>query len=125
MKLKAKHFAWIYLIKEGSVGDWSYYGGGFCDDKQLTDLAYHDILDHGIDWSKTKAPTDSYESTFEGTDQPSGNINTMGGKLFTGNGNSYTFKCAAEYENIFEVMENISGVESLEQFVSEKLFKEL
>lgn len=60
MKLKAKHFAWIYLLKEGGVGKWSFYGGSYDFDKQLTENAHHDILQNGINWSKTLEPSDSY-----------------------------------------------------------------
>lgn len=126
MKLKAKHFAWINLLKTGGVGTWSFHGGGFSFDKQLTDLAHHDIMDHGVDWSKTKAPTDSYEDAFAGTFADSHDqTQTMKGTLYTKNGVRYDFDCRFDPENIFRVMEEIQGIESVEQFISEKLFKEL
>lgn len=126
MKLKAKHFAWIYLLKTGGIGKWNFYGNSFDYDKQLTNLAYHDILDHGVDWKKTKAPMDSYEASFAGTfAEGTDDTNTMYGTLFTGNGHKYKFDCTFESDNIFSVMEEINGIESIEQFIAEKLLKEL
>lgn len=126
MKLKAKHFAWIYLLNEGSIGEWSCYGGGFSRDKKLTDAAYHDILNHGINWGKTKAPMDSYESSFVATDAGySDDHETMEGTLFTNNGNKYKFKIKFTSENIFKVMESVHGIETIEAFVAEKILKEM
>ena len=126
MKLKAKHFAWVYLLKEGGVGEWSFYGSSWDFDKQLTNLAYRDILAHGIDWNKTKAPTDSYESSFIGTDcEETDKHQTMEGVLVTGNGVKYKFGCTFESGNIFKVMESVIEFDSVEVFGVEKLLKEL
>lgn len=125
MKLKAKHFAWIYLLKTGGIGEWSFYGSGFDIDKKLTNKAYHDILDYGIDWKKTKEPTDDYESSFVGTECAAGHTKTMDGVLYTVNGNKYNFNCTFENEDIFEVIEWVHGIESIDQFIAEKLLKEL
>jgi len=126
MKLKAKHFACIYLLKTGGIGKWKYYGGMFEYDKDATNVAYHDILEHGVNWTKTNAPTDSYDSSFAGTFADGSNdTNTMEGTIYTLNGHKYLFDCTFEADNIFEVMEEISGIESVEQFIAKELLKEL
>jgi len=126
MKLKAKHFAWMYLIRKGQPNtDWSPYGAGYKTDPVARNLVLHDILNNGIDWKKTKEPHDSYNYEFVGTDVDGNDVKTMEGTLFTNNGNKYVFGCTFQSSNIFKVMENISGLESVELLISEELMKEL
>jgi len=124
MKLKAKHFAWIYLLKTGGVGKWSFYSG-YNFDKNITQKAYHDILTHGINWKKTEAPTDSFEDTFEGTFCDATSTGVMDGVLRINNGEQYKFACTFAPDDIFEIMESIHGIETIEAFVAKELLKEL
>ena len=127
MKLKAKHFAWIYLLKEGNVNNgWSYYGGSYDNDDKATDKAYHDILNHGVDWSKTKEPRDDQEDSFAGTFcEYNESTHVLEGTLHTNNNKEYRFGCCFDNSDIFKVMEEIGFVESVETFVAKEILKEL
>ena len=126
MKLKAKHFAWMYLIREGQPNtDWSPYGAEYKVDPVARNLVLHDILNDGIDWKKTKEPHDSYNYEFVGTDVDGDNVKTMEGTLYTNSGHKYDFGCTFQSSDIFKVMEKVGCIDSVELLVSEELMKEL
>lgn len=47
------------------------------------------------------------------------------GVLHTNSNNTYSFSCTFEPDNIFGVMESVGGINSVEEFISLKLLKEL
>jgi len=103
--MKVKKLAWAYLIKHGTTAKWSYYGGHFGDygdTDSKTLKALRDISRAGIDWEKTKEPTDGYESAFTDTFNDATNVITLEGTIFTKEGKKYHF--ATEWEeprNVF------------------------
>jgi len=140
MKYTSKHFAWSYLLRHGTLicetqnGQypdrysngrggyeyWSYYGGRYkltegADTLQRKVLAA--ALAGKIDWNKTSAPRDEYNSEFEGTDCDSAEIKCFEGVLVLRDGTSSfwgirdnqnmdVFEMMAEFqmENLLEVI---------------------
>lgn len=95
-------FVWAYMIEQGRVtnGEWSYYSGNFEDAYQnnhdytaratIMNSVRLKVKEIGIDWNKTKSPTSSMESSFEGTFSPSSYVETLLGVLVLKDGTEYT-----------------------------------
>jgi hypothetical protein len=92
-------FVWAYMIEYGHItnGKWSYYGG---DWERIDGYDYNksvkrekemreNIKTIGVDWSKTKEPDSSLESSFTDTFHDSADVETLLGTIILNNGKEY------------------------------------
>ena len=128
--MNARHFAWLYLVKNGSTGYTPSYYGGMEEDlntqellKQnphMNSLSWLDrsdavrsmfiakIKDIGVDWGATKSPASDIQYEFQGTDQPAGRTEIIVGELVLNDGQIQKWIAyAISAANVFDMMENI------------------
>ena len=123
-KMKAEELAWAYLIREGVVynKEWSYYAGAFEAMPKKTRECLRGIKEHGIDWSKTREPSDGEEHTFNGTFAEPSYTTVLYGTLVLNNGKQY--KWGSKFEqprNVFEVVAEFYNLQDLNTIVDQRL----
>lgn len=129
--MDAKQFAWLYLLEHGVAGrQHSYYGGWkilqsakkrFPNLKSndlwktpdpIAKLYLHEIKIYGVNWVKTRAPSNSSASIFNGTFADSGEKEILEGTLVLTNGSTQEWVAdKLEVSNVFEMMAQVSNAE--------------
>jgi hypothetical protein len=139
--MNAKQFAWIYLIENGKAGcEPSYYGGwNILDDfddmkykklspwdgslfKAIREDSLAALRKIGVDWDKTKSPTSSLYSEFNGTFADSSSCEYLKGTLVLLDGSEQHWIAESiEVSNVFEMMEQVSqGADKFEKIFRTK-----
>lgn len=97
-QLETLKFVWAYVIENGQLtnGEWSYYGSGWNrieGDYRIVDKLNTEFKECvrtvGIDWEKTKHPEAEHNYTFDGTDNPSSEVESLLGTVYLKNGSHY------------------------------------
>lgn len=129
MKWGAKHVAWAYLLRKGTVVDnsegieWNTYGSyyEFGDyPKKLTGKRIKELEKESafikanalkwaaeglVDWKKTEAPRSKTESTFEGTYAENGKLEVLAGTIYFTNGRqAYVYTEESIGDTVFDVV---------------------
>ena len=120
--MKAKEYAWCFLLQNGKCGKWSYYGGDFENRPQIAKKCLEEILQVGVNWEKTREPSDGQESEFIGTfAEETKYVNVLEGALVLNNGERYNWGSHSPKMNVFEMLEYLNAHPSFEMVVRNKL----
>ena len=128
--MNSTQFAWLYLIENGHANvERSYYGGYTAWDGKVSKYGWNDrpvgvdrkeipktrgrcldeILKHGVDWNKTKAPESDSVSLFTDTFNDPEKKETLVGYLYLKDGSVQRWEAdALKVSNVFEMMAAVS-----------------
>ena len=126
--MKAGQLMWMYLLKHGQSNvEWSYYSSGYSSNKKGTQEALIELQKNGINWKKTKEPSDRRESVFNGTfAEEAEYTSVLEGALVPNEGKKYEFKCKFdEPENVFIIVAELINMkcESVEALLDNLVLK--
>jgi hypothetical protein len=130
--MNAEQFAWAFLIKNGSPDTKSSYYGGrepispyakkimeeYSFGDQRKEFYLNLIKTHGVNWSRTYAPSSDTESHFLGTFCDPEQREVMIGDLVLNNGQTIHWVSDTPTTDVFKMMADMS---KLEEFAKEVL----
>lgn len=140
--MNSKQFAWLYVVENGIAGKKpSFYGGYKYDeetrvrfpnvdknswiyppDTTVHDTFIKDLKTIGVDWEKTKPPTSSFVSEFNGTFNEASTKEYLEGIIILKDGSKQNWIAdKLEVSNAFDMMEQVSEA----GLKYEKIFKTL
>ena len=113
-KSQIKKLMWAYLLKNGTIGGWCYYAGKYDINTEKVNECINGIKQYGINWSKTKTPSDGLESAFTDTFSDAEYNKVLEGKLILNNGKKYEWALSfqdVDFLDIIEELVRISGID--------------
>ena len=112
-KSQIKKLMWAYLLKNGTIGKWNHYSGNYDINVKKVNECINDIKQYGVNWSKTKNPSDGLESAFTSTFDDAEYNKVLEGKLILNNGKKYEWALNfqdVDFLDIIEELVRISGI---------------